>query len=309
MLALLIAAALASPPPPIINGALEEGFPEAVAIGTSFGENTISICSGTLITERIILTAGHCGGDLPIELVTSLGVAFFGTDIASADAELRFDDYALHPDYVPLQNGVTYGENDVSILVLEEAAPVEPAWLRLEPLSSEEAEDQAVTSVGFGLNETGTSDGRKRSATLLIDGLDEMFLTSRSQSNPDGANICSGDSGGPQFFIDEEGRHVVWGVHSWGESSCERLSGSTRVDVVADWLLEQIERVHGTDDICEAAGRYTDGVCDEDRCDADPDCDPPPPPEETGGCATAPRPQQALGLLLLMLGLLARRNR
>lgn len=301
MLALLtVSAALSSTPPPIVNGSLEEGFPEAIAIGTSFGENTLSVCSGTLITDRLILTAGHCGSGLPIELVTSLGVAFFGADIAAAYAELRFEDYALHPGYVPLENGVTYGENDVSVLVLEEPASVEPAWLRLEPLSSEEAEGQEVISVGFGVNESGTSDGRKRSATLVVDTLDEMFLSSRSQSNPDGANICSGDSGGPQFFIDEEGRHVVWGVHSWGESSCQRLSGSTRVDVVADWLLEQIEQVHGTTDVCEAAGRYGDGVCDEDRCEADPDCAPPPDPEEQGGCATAPSPSDRLGLTVLL---------
>lgn len=300
----------AAVPPPIINGQTEAGFESAVAIGTTFGENQISVCSGTLITPRVILTAAHCGSDLPLELVTSLGIVFFGADISDADAEIRLEDYRVHPDYVPLQNGVTNGENDVGVLVLEEDAPVEAAWLRLDPFTDDEVEDETVVSVGFGLNETGSSDGLKRSAELTIDTMDEMFLVSRSRSNPNEANICSGDSGGPQFYVDDDGRHIIWGVHSWGDSQCENSSGSTRLDVVSDWVVEQVLDIHGTDDFCEATGRYDDGVCSESDCPADPDCiDDSKDVESASGCQSVPATPSLWALLALGCMMVLRANR
>ena len=49
----------------------------------------------------------------------------------------------VHPDYVPLTNGVlgqTLGENDVAVLILAEDAPVEPVWFRTEPLKEHKTE-------------------------------------------------------------------------------------------------------------------------------------------------------------------------
>jgi hypothetical protein len=61
-------------------------------------------------------------------------------------------------------------------------------------------------------------------------------------------------------------------VHSWASTSCMGESGSTRTDVVAGWVLEQVASVHGSDDRCVAWDLYDDGVCDENCDDVDPDC-------------------------------------
>ncbi len=107
----------------------------------------------------------------------------------------------------------------------------------------------------------------------------QQFILSDSHDNPDGANICSGDSGGPQFLV-TEGRLIEWAVHSWGDANCTSRSGSTRVDEAQeyDWIIEQVEAIHGVADLCEINGFYGDGWCDDDCPSVDADCLPPVEP-------------------------------
>ena len=234
------------------------------------------------------------------------GRAYVGPDIWTTDYELPLSDRFVHPEYVELDaDRGDLGAFDISVVVLESDAPIRPMWLRLEPLA-ESLLDTEMVSIGFGLDENGDS-GVKRSATLTLDELDPMFLLSRSRTNPDGATICSGDSGGPQVaLVDVEWEQ--WGVHSWGDARCEMTSGSQRVDIALDWVLDQVEAVHGTRDLCVANGWAGDGTCDPRCADygaVDPDCEtvsdtaePEPEPEterpaseregeSKGGCSVA----------------------
>lgn len=255
----------AAPPPAIVNGAVEPGYPSVVALGAA----GFTICTGNVVTPRIVLTAAHCQADLPFDLVVAIGSAYVGTDPLAPDAELKFESAAVHPDYHEL-SGNFLGENDVGVLVLTEDAPVEPVFFRTRPLEKRQAVHEVVTSVGFGLDEDGEA-GIKRSAPLVVSDLDPTFVLADSADNDAGANICSGDSGGPQFH-EEPGLIEQWSVHSWGDTRCLVTSGSTRTDHVSDWLLEQVQAVHGTTDFCEITDRYGDGTCDPTCERVDPDC-------------------------------------
>lgn len=298
------------PVPQIVNGETELGFESAVALGVQVGDQNISVCSGNLITPRVILSAGHCGDGVSLELVVSAGKAFFGVDVADPDDVLGFLNLEIHPDYVPLESGFggTLGEYDFGLLELESEALVTPTWFRRAEITVED-EGTEMRSVGYGAtSSSGSGSGTRRSTDLVLDEVDEMFLIANTGMSGEDGQICSGDSGGPQF-VEEDGRWVQWAVHSWGDSTCLYQSGSTRVDLIDEWILDFVEDVHGTRDVCEANGWYGDGTCD-DICDTvDPDC-----LEDTGGpedgaakacgCSQSTLKHPPIGWLMLLSPLL-----
>ena len=308
------------PPDRIVNGKEENRFPQTVSLG-AFG---FSLCSGSLITPKIILSAGHCGADIPLDIVVSLGSAYFGPSITDPTDEVGFVSMVLHPDYVPLgSDGFTQSlpEFDLALLELENAVDVDPIWFNERRLRNKDI-GKEVTSVGFGITSSaGAGSGEKRSAVLTVDGIDDMFVLSSTSTNDGGGQICSGDSGGPQYYKDPEtGEWIQWSVHSWGDQNCLVESGSTRTDVAADFILDFVEKVHGTRDKCAVLQRYGDGVCDLD-CEAiDRDCslvelsdgdfasaDAGSDPTEARGCRVVPG--GSVGGWLLLVGLLGLRRR
>jgi len=274
-------------PRPIVNGSEESGFPSTVSMGGEIGGYIMSMCTGNLITPEVVLCAGHCGDGIPIELIVGLGQAFFGPDINTPDETIGFVDFEIHPDYVPLESGLggTLGEFDLSVFVLAEPASADPTWFNRDPISDDDL-GRDMMSVGFGVTgPEGDGSGTKRSALLTLDEYDDNFLISDSSSNENGANVCSGDSGGPQFFEHENGRWIEAAVHSWADQFCEISSGSTRTDIATEWILDWIEDVHGSRDVCEINGWYEDGICDDFCDEEDPDCveDPTDDDDDTSG--------------------------
>jgi MYXO-CTERM domain-containing protein len=222
----------------IINGIPDTSYPATVALVYQ-GEE---FCSGTLVAPRIVLSAGHCLKETGFK-AADISV-FFGEVVGSPGTSIKALKWTAHPLYYELSDGTPM--NDVSVIVLAEDGPVDPMDWQSIPLP--DPTGKTATMVGYGVTDarTQTGDGTRRQVTEIIKGMDSDFIF-----YGDGrSGTCQGDSGGPTFLADSA---VVVAVTSYGDVSCVRGSGATRVDVHAKFINQVI-----TDCTCAARQCGTD---------------------------------------------------
>lgn len=188
----------------------------------------LPFCSGTLIGERIFLTAGHCtSGELPEYIRVS-----FHEDPTTLDENqlLKVEAVITHPQYNawrPRSNNY-----DVGALILEDpVSGIVPATvadigfldeLRKAGLLRQGKEEADFTVVGYG----GTliwpppgilwEDKRKFAFSEYQALLKSWLILSQNHATDDGGS-CYGDSGGPAFWEDPVLGDILVAMTSWGD--------------------------------------------------------------------------------------------
>jgi V8-like Glu-specific endopeptidase len=225
-----------------------------VALLASGGE----ACSGFLIADRLVMTARHCVSgvtrgtnqcpiasdaaagsvDVPQAPVAASNVEVLDApDIATSHSSpVKVDAVIVPPD----TTGSPICGHDVALLHL--VAPI-PGGKSIAPrLDSAPSMGEPLTIVGYGYDGADTSsngvrrrlDGASVSATgpILTDAGQVRAVESEFTVDK---GPCGGDSGSPA--IDAEGRAI--GVMSRGQPTVCTSMIYERVDVFADWLVEQ----------------------------------------------------------------------
>ena len=240
--AMFAALVFAAPVPAQTGNAQLDGnrHPNAGALLARRADTSLFIaCSGTLVSKRAFLTAGHC--------------ADFLFSIGQFDAFVTFDpNFGLDPGHdifsTPYHGAVIQNpnfkppfHNDTAIVLFDApVAGITPATLAplgfLDGLKDSHLLDNAsFVNVGYGSTEQmvipGTGpvfgfDGLRKFTVAGYSALTQDYLHLNQNLAQDFAGPCLGDSGGPSFL-----GSLLVAISSAGDKPCYTLGVNQRVDV------------------------------------------------------------------------------
>jgi secreted trypsin-like serine protease len=229
-------------PSRITHGTLDgNGHPGVVLIVMDVGGQPAFRCSGSMLTARVVLTAGHCAGE-PGEF-SGMRV-FTESDVEHGNNNYPFagpntieaKEWHSHPSFTEAQ----FFLHDVGVVVLSKPFTLAaPAYSKLPSAGGLNALQPSAstifTAVGYGvqrINPVQVEDELIReSAQPHLIQINTGFTGPGSlllSNNASTGGTCFGDSGGPNYLGTS---NVVAGVTSFGiNNTCGGTGGVFRLD-------------------------------------------------------------------------------
>lgn len=213
-------------------------FLDCVAVGS---DNQWG-CTGTLIAQNVVLTAGHCA-----DFATRI---FIGNDVTKTGKVVRVKKRLRHPKYHQGKH------NDLMVLLLaENVSSVAPRLLAKKSLLDKATDGRVVGfgntdpagQFGYGLKRfvdvpiasnacRGTVNGRDDKVSYGCDVGFEL-VAGRPLLERDS---CKGDSGGPFYILDKQDLWVLGGATSRATDSAMHECGDggvyARIDRYRQWI-------------------------------------------------------------------------
>ncbi len=241
-LALLACAACAAPigseSSAIVGGNPDTDDTAVVAlhIVSANGPNNDALCSGTVVSPHVVLTAAHCLSTDVVGPIDHVEI-FLGSDpfdptqATNAALFVQVSSTSFDPQFSA--NGTTH---DIGIVVAAQALTPTPIALNHDSLGSGDI-GTPVQAVGFGESDgtVPSSAGPRRTIDTKILKVDDEHLVLADV-------ICEGDSGGPTLLT-KNGQKLVAGVHSFTTSqTCNGDGDDTRVDKYTSFVDDAINK-------------------------------------------------------------------
>ena len=232
---------------------------------TSTGE-VFPICSGTMITPNVFLTASHCTAFFTQELAPQGYVAYvsldglipFGPLTSHSTNLLSVAQVVTNPNYNQSQSD----SGDIAVLILtKNVRGVTPATLPacglLDQLSAQNGLKTATfTNAGYGVQNRVVGGGVPFFQDLYpvprlfsfssFNSLNGGYLRLSQNASTGNGGTCFGDSGGPNFMM-LNGRQLIVSITITGDTVCRSTNVDYRLDIPsAQSFLASVNAAFGT---------------------------------------------------------------
>ena len=204
--------------------------------GTGRIEGDDLVCSGSLISSTVFLTAAHCVEFLPAG--SQLYVSFDDEAYPRPGGVIAATDYAWDPGYA--HDSGDYHDIAVVLLPAHGTRGITPVNLptanELDQLAAQGKLANALfVNVGYGYDASAsgspsfTFDGVRKWSKSEFMGLTKAHLGLLMNSNATGeGGDCYGDSGGPKFLDGDES--TIYAIVITGDMWCRATSWDYRLD-------------------------------------------------------------------------------
>jgi len=215
-------------------------FPEVVAVEVDDVVRQVKrICTGVVVRDDVVITAAHCayGKIKPLRVISGTNAAVSAT--TPSQQVLKVTSYKVM-DPQATSAGRRLMGSDLMILFLDGklSSPVFPIAV---PSLAALTQAKALRIVGFGDDGKG-GIGKKLFADVPLEvaRCDQAHSVSGSCGDGEGFlkradgkfDACPGDSGGPAYVLNDDGKYRLVGLLSRSSSTVTRCGGGTIVTLL-----------------------------------------------------------------------------